>query len=194
MRVGVLCEFSGVVRDAFRRRGNDAVSCNLLEDETENGPHIQGDVLKQDWSGFDLLICHPPCTHLAISGARWFAQRQDQQRQALDFVRALLALPVFCLALENPIGILSTRVRPPDQIIQPYNFGHGVSKSTCLWLRGLPLLRPTMVVRYHKDSWRNSDRQHADRGKSRSRTFYGIAEAMADQWSNCYGPPTRTAV
>lgn len=145
MRVGILCEFSGTVRDAFIRRGHDAWSCDLLETDA-SGPHIVGDCLEYDWSGFDLLICHPPCTYLAVSGIHWnkrVAGRAERTEEALKFVRALMDLPVPRIAVENPISIISSRIRKPDQIIQPWQFGHDASKSTCLWLKGLPKLVPT---------------------------------------------------
>lgn len=180
MRVLVACEFSGVVRDAFRSRGHDAWSCDLLPTEVE-GPHIQGDVLGALADGWDMMIAHPPCTHLAVSGARWFAAKRVEQEEAIGFVRRLLDAPIPRIALENPVSIISTRIRKPDQIIQPWQFGHGETKKTCLWLKGLPLLEPTEVV-----SGREA-RVHRmppgpDRWKERSRTYRGIAEAMAEQW------------
>lgn len=191
MKVGVLCEYSGVVRDAFIRAGHYAISCDLLPTEAP-GPHIQGDCLAQDWSGYDLLICHPPCTHLAVSGARYFAKKQVEQAAALDFVRALMALPVPRIALENPISIISSRIRKPDQIIQPWQFGHDASKATCLWLQGLPLLQPVnQLPGDHKTrranqtpSGQNKLGPSPDRWKLRSRTYDGIANAMAQQWGS----------
>ena len=180
MRVLVACEFSGTVREAFRRKGHDAWSCDLLPTEIP-GQHIRGDVsqiLGDDW---DLLIAHPPCTHLAVSGARWFADKREEQAEALEFVRMLLDAPIERVALENPISIISSKIRKPDQIIQPWQFGHGETKATCLWLNGLPLLRPTDIVkgrlaRVHKLP------PSAERWKERSRTYEGIAGAMANQW------------
>ena len=137
MRVFVACEYSGVVRDAFLRRGDDAVSCDLLPTDVP-GPHIQGDVLPHLGDGWDLMIAHPPCTHLAVSGARWFKDKLPEQAEALEFVRLLLDAPIPRIALENPVSIISTRIRKPDQIIQPWMFGHGEVKATCLWLRNLP--------------------------------------------------------
>ncbi len=180
MKVAVLCEFSGTARDAFLARGHEAVSCDLLPTE-KPGPHIEGDCLAQDWSGFDLLICHPPCTYLAVSGARWFRGREREQLQALDFVRALLDLPVHRIALENPISVISSKVRKPDQIVQPWMFGHGETKATCLWLKNLPPLRPTKVVDERKPVVHHTP-PGPDRWKKRSRTYPGIATAMADQW------------
>lgn len=180
MKVGVLCEYSGVVRDAFIRAGHDAISCDLLPTDSP-GPHIQGDCLAQDWSGYDLLVCHPPCTHLAVSGARYFARKQKEQAEALDFVRALMALPVPRIAIENPISVISSRIRKPDQIIQPWQFGHGETKATCLWLTGLPKLQPTNIVdgRNPRVHWLPPS---PDRWKLRSTTYTGIADAMAQQW------------
>ena len=181
MRVLVACEFSGVVRDAFTARGHEAASCDLLPSETP-GNHYQGDVrLLLVGMKWDLMIAHPPCTHLAVSGARWFADKQAEQAEALEFVRQLLEAPIPRIALENPIGVISTRIRKPDQIIQPWQFGHGETKATCLWLKGLPKLQPTQIVdgrapRVHYAS------PGPDRWKERSRTLPGIAAAMAEQW------------
>lgn len=180
MRVLVACEFSGVVRDAFLARGHDAISCDLLPTERP-GPHIEGDVLGVLGYGWDLLIAHPPCTHLAVSGARWFKEKAREQSDALAFVRLLMDAPVSKIAIENPVSILSSRIRKPDQIIQPWQFGHGETKATCLWLKNLPLLVPTNVVegreaRVHRES------PSPDRWKNRSRFYRGIAEAMAEQW------------
>ena len=182
MKVLVACEFSGIVRDAFIARGHDAMSCDLLPTERP-GPHYQGDVidlLHYDQS-FDLMIAHPPCTHLAVSGARWFTEKRAEQDEALSFVRFLLAAPIPRIALENPVSIISSRIRKPDQIIQPWQFGHGETKATCLWLKGLPKLTPTDIVdgregRVHRMP------PGPDRWKERSRTLPGIADAMADQW------------
>lgn len=180
MRVLVACEFSGIVREAFRSRGHDAVSCDLLPSEMA-GPHHQGDVRDIMGDGWDLMIAHPPCTYLAVSGARYFAQRQAEQAQALDFVRVLLDAPVPRIALENPVSVISTRVRKPDQIIQPWQYGHGEMKTTCLWLKNLPPLRPTRIVD-GRFSRIEAMGPHPDRARNRSRTYPGIAEAMAAQW------------
>jgi len=179
----VACEYSGVVRSAFASRGHTAVSCDLLPTDKKQGWHVQGDVLallKQDW---DLLIAHPPCTHLAVSGARHFAAKKESgvQQEALEFVRALLAAPIPRIALENPVSIISSQIRKPDQVIQPWQYGHGETKATCLWLKGLPKLRPTNIVdgreaRVHRLP------PSPDRWKLRSTTYAGIAAAMADQW------------
>lgn len=182
MRVLVACEYSGRVRDAFIARGHDTLSCDLLDTEAP-GPHYKGDVRDVIDLGWDLMICHPPCTHLAVSGARHFAAKQASgvQDEALDFVRLLLASPIPRIALENPVSIISSRVRKPDQIIQPWQFGHGETKATCLWLKGLPPLVPTAIVdgrepRVHRTA------PSPDRWKERSRTYPGIAAAMAAQW------------
>jgi site-specific DNA-cytosine methylase len=180
MRVLIACEYSGTVRDAFLARGHDAMSCDLLP--TENpGPHYQGDVRDVLGDGWDLMIAHPPCTHLAVSGARWFKDKQVEQAEALDFVRLLLEAPIPRIALENPISIISSRIRKPDQIVQPWQFGHGETKATCLWLKNLPKLTPTQIVngreaRVHRMA------PGPDRWKERSRTYAGIAAAMAAQW------------
>lgn len=198
MKVGVLCEYSGIVRDAFLKKGHHAVSCDLLPTESP-GPHIEGDCLAYDWSDYDLLICHPPCTYLASSGLHWNGRipgRQELTEEALKFVEALLSLPVPRIALENPVGCISSRIRKPDQIIQPYEFGHPESKKTCLWLKNLPKLVPTNIVappRFNeqgKPIWSNQTPTGQnklgpsdDRWKIRSKTYQGIADAMAEQWN-----------
>ena len=180
MKVAVLCEFSGVVRDAFLRRGHDAYSVDLLPTESP-GPHIQADCLTLDYSGVDLVVAFPPCTHLAVSGARWFAEKRAEQGEALGFVRSLMSLPVGRIAIENPVGVISSRIRKPDQIIHPWQFGHGETKATCLWLKGLPKLEPTNIVEGRNGRvWRMGP--SPDRWKQRSLTYPGIAEAMAQQW------------
>ena len=187
-RVLVACEFSGVVRDAFRERGFEAWSCDLEGVEPEGkwpNYHLYGDVRwfldsPYEW---DLMISHPPCTHLAVSGARYFAEKiaDGRQQRALDFVRALLDAPVPHIALENPISVISTKIRKPDQIIQPWQFGHGETKATCLWLKNLPKLRPTDIVGGREARvWRMAP--GPDRWKERSRTPQGVANAMAEQW------------
>ncbi len=191
MRVGVLCEFSGTVRDAFLACGHDAVSCDLLP-TTIPGPHLQGDCLAFDWSDYDLLICHPPCTHLAVSGSRWFKDKRVEQEVALDFVRALMQLPVSRICVENPVSVISSRIRKPEQIIQPYEYGHSESKKTCLWLKNLPKLRPTNVLPLPaKGVWDNQTPSgqnklgpSPDRWLLRSKTYTGIAAAMAGQWGS----------
>ena len=181
MKVLVACEYSGTVRDAFIARGHDAMSCDLLPSESPNGPHWLGDVRDVLGNGCDLMIAHPPCTHLAISGARWFKDKLSEQQEALDFVRLLMDAPIPRIAIENPISIISSRIRKPDQIIQPWQYGHGETKATCLWLKGLPLLQPSNIVagreaRIHRMG------PSKNRWKERSRTFTGIASAMANQW------------
>jgi len=181
LRVLVGCEFSGVVRRAFRERGHDAWSCDLLEPEDNSIFHIKGDVLDIIKDGWDIAVFHPPCTHLAVSGARWFKDKQKEQEKALEFVKFLLESPIDKIALENPISIISSKIRKPDQIIQPWMFGHGETKATCLWLKNLPKLIPTYIVegregRVHKMS------PGPNRWKERSRTYEGIAKAMANQW------------
>jgi site-specific DNA-cytosine methylase len=182
LKVLVACEYSGRVRDAFIARGHYAMSCDLLPTE-QDGPHYQGDVRDVIGHGWDLMIAHPPCTHLAVSGARHFeAKRADgRQQAALDFVRMLMDAPIPMIAIENPVSIISSAIRKPDQIIQPWQYGHGETKATCLWLKGLPLLTPTQIVsgreaRVHRMP------PSPDRWKERSRTYQGIADAMADQW------------
>lgn len=191
MKVLVACEYSGAVRDAFAAKGHYAMSCDLLPSETA-GPHYQGDIRDILFNTWDLMIAHPPCTHLSVSGARWFKDKLPEQAEALDFVRLLLAAPIARIALENPISIISSRIRKPDQIIQPWQYGHGETKATCLWLKGLPPLVPTDVVegreaRVHKMP------PSPDRWKERSRTFTGIAAAMADQWGATINTAKETA-
>ena len=184
MRVLVACEFSGVVRDAFRDAGHNAWSCDLLKGEGRcREAHYRADVRDVLPIGWDLMIAHPPCTHLAVSGARWFKDKQQEQAEALAFVRFLMDAPIQRIAIENPISIISSRIRKPDQIIQPWQFGHGETKATCLWLKNLPLLTPTNVVpgreaRVHRMP------PGPNRWKERSRTFPGIASAMAQQWGS----------
>ena len=187
MKVLVACEFSGVVRDAFNRRGHDAWSCDLIAAE---GKHIHTDVLSVLNDGWDLMIAHPPCTHLCVSGARWFKDKLPEQAEALWFVDALLNAPIPKIALENPISIISSRIRKPDQIIQPYMFGHLERKTTCIWLVGLPKLVPTTDLKAELKALPKSLQNplfylppSPDRGKKRSVTYKGIALAMASQWS-----------
>jgi len=182
MKVLVACEFSGIVRDAFIAQGHDAISCDLLPTENQ-GPHYRGDVMDIINDGFDLMIAHPPCTHLAVSGARWFKDKVEEQKEALEFVRQLLNAPIQMIALENPISIISSKIRKPDQIIQPWMFGHGETKATCLWLQGLPKLEPTNIVDGREAKVHRMP-PGPERWKQRSRTYHGIAEAMATQWSS----------
>jgi len=186
MRVLIACEFSGIVREAFRKRGHDAWSCDLLPTEIE-GQHIQGNVLDILSDGWDMMIAHPPCTHLAVSGARWFKYKQKEQDEALEFVRKLLDAPIDRIALENPVSVISTRIHKPDQIIQPWQFGHGETKTTCLWLKNLPPLQPTDIVDGRKDRI-HKEPPSPERWKNRSRTYQGIANAMAVQWGAVTSP------
>ncbi len=198
MNVLIACEFSGAVRQAFAALGHFVISCDLLPAEdgapfgdfnSPIGQHYQGNVLDfLDGAGdepiaFDLMIAHPPCTHLAVSGARWFKDKQAEQAEALQFVRDLMAAPVPRICIENPISVISSRIRKPDQIIQPWMFGHGEVKATCLWLKNLPKLQPTQIV-----NGRTPRVHHAspspNRWKERSRTLQGIAAAMAEQWGS----------
>lgn len=197
MRVLVACEYSGTVRDAFLALGHDAMSCDLLPTDAP-GPHHQGDVRDVLHEGWDLMIAHPPCTHLAVSGAKWFDKKKAQQEEALDFVRLLLHAPIPRIALENPVSIISSRIRKPDQIIQPYEHGHEATKTTCLWLKGLPPLLPSNIVgkgaRHVTKSGKSLPEWYnlppsADRWKLRSATFPGIAKAMAEQWGKGHMQP-----
>lgn len=182
MRVLVACEYSGAVRDAFIAQGHEALSCDLEPTEAP-GPHYQGDVRDVLSFPWDMIVAFPPCTHLTVSGARWHqAKRMDGSLYAGGAFFMLFAKHD-CprIAIENPVGIMSSIYRKPDQVIQPWQFGHGETKATCLWLKGLPLLRPTNIVdgreaRVHRMP------PSPDRWKERSRTFAGIAQAMADQW------------
>ena len=185
MKVLVACEYSGRVREAFRKLGHDAWSCDLLPADDNSPYHIQGDVLEILNDGWDLMIAHPPCTHLAVSGARWFKDKVKEQKEALDFVKKLLDAPISKIALENPISVISSKIRKPDQIIQPWQFGHGETKATCLWLKNLPKLVPTKIVDGREQNiWR---KKGVPKGmplwKWRSLTYQGIADAMAEQWS-----------
>ena len=173
-----------MVCKAFRDRGHGAYSCDLLPTEGNPDWHIQDDVLKHLDDDWDLMIAHPPCTHLAVSGARWFLEKRADgcQQRAIDFFMKLAQAPILRICIENPIGILSTHWRKPDQIIQPWQFGHGETKATCLWLKGLPLLIPTLIV-LGRNPRVHYEPPCPDRWKNRSRFFQGIAEAMAEQWS-----------
>ena len=219
MKVLIACEYSGRVRDAFLANGHDAMSCDLLPTEVP-GPHYQGSVTDVINNGWDLMICHPPCTYLAVSGMHWTTRGlrdPSLTEDAMAFVQLLMDAPIARIALENPISIISSRIRKPDQIIQPWLFGEDASKATCLWLKNLPLLKPTKEVaprlvccgetlpegvgKYGcanccgtnaaKPRWANQTNggqnnlaPSADRWKNRSRTFQGIADAMADQYGN----------
>lgn len=197
MKILVACEYSGTVRDAFIRGGHEAMSCDLLPTDSP-GPHYQGDVFDIINDGWDMMVAHPPCTYLSVSGMHWTTRGlRDPQltEDALDFVRLLMAAPIERIAIENPISVISSRIRKPDQIITPYQFGHDASKKTCLWLKGLPPLRPTQLVEprivngksrwgNQTDSGQNKLPPSADRWKIRSETYTGIADAMADQWGS----------
>ena len=199
MKILIGCEYSGEVREAFRAKGHDAWSCDILPTESE-GNHIQGDVLgilDQEW---DLMIAHPPCTHLTVTGARWFTEGwkdRQLQRDGIAFVQKLMDAPIDKIAIENPRSVISSYIRPADQLINPFQFGHPVSKATCLWLKNLPKLMPTKLVEpdyvYHKSGNRMSKwhyetsllpTKNGERGKARSKFFDGIADAMADQWGH----------
>lgn len=182
MRVLVGCEFSGIVRDAFIARGHDAISCDLQPTE-KPGPHLIMDVRKAiNYDKWDLGIFFPPCDHICVSGARWFKDKGEMQENALDFVARLMLAPIEKIAIENPIGVISTRIRKPDQIIQPWMFGHGETKGTCLWLKNLPPLKHTKVVD-GRDPRVHHMPPSKNRARERSRTYPGIAEAMASQWT-----------
>ena len=182
MRVLVACEYSGRVRDAFQRLGHFAMSCDLLDTEVP-GNHYVGNVFDIIDLGWDLMICHPPCTHLAVSGARHFEAKRESgvQQEALEFVRKLLESSIPKIALENPVSIISSVIRKPDQIIQPWQFGHGETKATCLWLKGLPKLIPTDIVEGREAKVHRMP-PGPNRWKERSRTYQGVADAMAAQW------------
>lgn len=201
MRVLIACEYSGVVRDAFIKRGHEAVSCDLLPTE-KSGPHIQGDVIALLDQGWDMMIAHPPCTYLTVTGNRWFKPeykdrfptREQDRTDAIAFFLALANAPIPRIAIENPVGIMSRIFRKPDQIIQPYQFGHTEAKKTCLWLKGLPKLIPTKLMEPEYVTYKSGKRMakwYAEAWKLpkhermilRSRTFQGIADAMASQWS-----------
>ncbi len=198
MKVLVACEYSGVVRDAFLRAGHYALSCHLLSCEsTASGDHYQGDVRDVLDHGWDLMIAHPPCTYLSVSGMHWTKRGLRDPKlteDALGFVRALMDAPIESIAIENPVSVISSRIRKPDQIVQPWQFGHDASKKTCLWLKNLPLLHATKIVEpriingrerwgNQTDSGQNRLAPSADRWKIRSATYQGIADAMAAQWA-----------
>jgi site-specific DNA-cytosine methylase len=192
MKVLIACEFSGIVREAFAAKGHDAYSADLLPSEIPSKKHIEGDIMGYLFyicptmvEPFDLMIAHPPCDHLAVSGARWFKEKQEDGRQeaAKLFFMRLVHAPIKRIAIENPIGIMSSFYRKPDQIIQPWQYGHGETKATCLWLKGLPKLQPTNIV-HGREARIHKEPPSPERWKNRSRTLKGIAEAMADQWGN----------
>ena len=192
MKVLIACEYSGRVRDAFTRQGHDVTSCDMLPTDVP-GKHYQGDVTNILDQGWDMMVAFPPCTHLAVSGARWFKEKRADGRQqaALGFVQLLMDANIDKIAIENPVSIISSHIRKPDQTIQPWQYGHGETKRTCLWLKNLPLLTPTAIVEGREQRvWKLPPSE--DRWKLRSQTYQGIADAMADQWSDeddedCHG-------
>lgn len=206
LRVLVACEYSGTVRDAFRGCGHHAVSCDLLPTDVP-GPHHQGDVTEIIGAGWDLMIAHPPCTYLSVSGMHWTKRGLRDPlltENALAFVRLLMDAPIPRIAVENPVSVISTRIRKPDQIVQPWQYGHDASKATCLWLKGLPLLVSTSTVEprivngrkrwgNQTDSGQNRLGPSEDRWKIRSETFKGIAQAMALQWGGDARPSSDNA-
>jgi hypothetical protein len=189
MKVLIACEYSGAVRDAFIRQGHDAMSCDLLPTDSP-GNHYHGSVFDVINDGWDLMIGHPPCTHLAVSGARWFKDKVEEQKEALAFVQRLMDAPIERIAIENPVSVISSRIRKPDQIIQPWMFGHPEAKATCLWLKNLPKLVATNVLPLPESGrWQNQTPSGQNklgpsplRWKERSKTYQGIANAMATQW------------
>lgn len=201
-KVLVACEFSGIVREAFRRNGYDAWSCDILDSEDNSPYHIKGDVSSILGDGWDAMVAHPPCTYLTVAGARWFyhpddkhlpvderrphpryPDRRQQQEDALDFVRMFMNAPIKHIAIENPISVISTRIRKPDQIVQPWMFGHGETKQTCLWLKNLPHLKPTNIVEGREGKIHMMP-PGPERWRERSRTFTGIGDAMGKQWGD----------
>jgi hypothetical protein len=195
MKILIACEYSGTVRDAFIKKGHDAISCDLLPTD-KTGPHYQGDVFDIINDGFDLMIAHPPCTYLTVSANKWYkdqperksgtlvgARRREAREESIEFFLKLYNCGIPKIAIENPIGVLSSRFRKPDQVLQPWMFGHGETKATCLWLKGLPLLTPTDVVDGREQRLHYLPKTE-DRWKIRSVTFQGIADAMAEQWGN----------
>lgn len=190
MRILVACEYSGTVREAFRKMGHDAWSCDLLPSDDNSPYHIQGDLFEVINDGWDMALFFPPCTYLCSSGLHWNKRRPERAKlteEAVEFVKRLYNCNIPKIAIENPIGCLSTRLRKPDQIIQPWQFGEDASKATCLWLRGLPALKETNVIKKKRysnqtESGQNKLPPSPDRWKIRSKTYQGIADAMASQW------------
>ncbi len=193
MRVLIACEYSGTVRDAYIKQGHDAMSCDLLPTDSE-GPHYQGNVFDVINDGWDLMIAHPPCTYLSVSGMHWTSRGlRDPQltEDALDFVRQLMDAPIDKIAIENPVSVISSRIRKPDQIVQPWWFGDDASKKTCLWLKNLPKLTPTNMLQGDSKTRRANQTETGqnklppskDRWKIRSKTYQGIAHAMSTQWA-----------
>ena len=182
MRILIAFEESGKVRDAFRAMGHDAVSCDFQDSRTP-GPHIKGNVLDHLYDGWDAMIAFPPCTHLCVSGARWFKDKYPEQEAALKLVLTLMKCNIPRIAIENPVGIISTRIRKPDQIIHPWQFGHDETKTTHLWLKGFPPLQATKIIQTERFNRVHNISPGKDRGKIRSVTYDGIAQAMAKQWT-----------
>lgn len=189
MKVLVACEYSGIVRDAFTEKGFDATSCDILPTESK-GKHYEGDIFDILYDGWDLMIAHPPCTHLSVSGARWFTEGKKPmylRDDAIEFVRKLMDAPIKHIAIENPVSVISSYIRKSDQMINPYQFGHKEYKRTCLWLKNLPKLIETNNVKEETDKLHPKDKHRiwwigGGKGKERSRFYPGIAKAMADQW------------
>lgn len=200
MKILIACETSGEVREAFRRRGHEAYSCDLLPSDDNSKFHYQGDIIEviKNTENWDLMIAHPPCTYLSVSGMHWTTRGIRDPKlteDALAFAKMLMEASVHRICIENPVSVISTRIRKPDQIIQPWQFGHDASKKTCLWLKNLPILRPTKYIAprivngkqrwsNQTDSGQNNLPPSKDRWKIRSKTYTGIAEAMAEQWGN----------
>ena len=189
MKVLIACEYSGIVRDAFTKKGHDATSCDILPTESK-GKHYQGNVLDILDDGWDLMVAHPPCTHLSVSGARWFTEGKKPmylREEAIDFVKRLMDAPIEKIAIENPVSVISSYIRKSDQMINPYQFGHKEYKRTCLWLKNLPKLQETNNVKEETDALPNKEKHRiwwigSGKGKERSKFYTGIADAMADQW------------
>ena len=189
MKVLIACEYSGIVRDAFTKKGHDATSCDILPTESK-GKHYQGNVLDILDDGWDLMVAHPPCTHLSVSGARWFTEGKKPmylREEAIDFVKRLMDAPIEKIAIENPVSVISSYIRKSDQMINPYQFGHKEYKRTCLWLKNLPKLQETNNLKEETDALPNKEKHRiwwigSGKGKERSKFYTGIADAMADQW------------
>jgi len=187
MKVLVACEYSGRVRDAFITQGHDAISCDLLPTDAA-GPHYQGNVEDILSDGYDLMVAHPPCTHLAVSGSRHFWRKEREQKEALDFVRLLMDAPIDRWCIENPVSVISSAIRQPDCIIQPWEHGHGECKTTCLWLKNLPKLKPSNIVEGREQKIHMLP-PGPNRWKIRSTTYEGVALAMGQQWGASALPP-----
>lgn len=191
MKVLVACEYSGIVRDAFTKKGFDATSCDILPTESE-GKHYEGDIRDILYDGWDLMVAHPPCTHLSVSGARWFTEGKKPmylRDEAIEFVKLLMDAPIKHIAIENPVSVISSYIRKSDQMINPYQFGHYEYKRTCLWLKNLPKLKETKNVKEETDKLPAKEKHRiwwigSGKGKERSKFYTGIADAMADQWGD----------